>query len=666
MTLTLDDIFGQDGLLARALPRYENRTSQLRMAEMVERAFYEGRNLVVEAGTGTGKTLAYLVPAILAAVDARQASAADGKFRVVVSTGTKNLQEQIIEKDIPLLNRILPLEFSVALVKGRSNYLCLRRLDEVLAEPLFDSFAVGHELEEVVTWSESTDTGDQSELSTIPEKSSLWRRLDARSEICTGMRCAQFADCFITRLRQRTDAAEIIVVNHHLFFADLLLRAQGIGSVLPDYHAVILDEAHEIEEVAAQHFGTKISSAQFSDLVGDIERTLGPQSNEAYLFTRILSRACETFWSALKSACGSGAEAVEINEKLFLYNADDVEEFDPTSPGQCAAVVDDALRRLAVYLDTVAYSRDQAELLLGRTNLLRSRLAAAVACDDQRNVYWLESKSNGRSSFQALHVTPIDVSDLLREKLFNRVSPVILTSATLSTGGDFSHIIERIGVPAGSLKLIASSPFDYAAQAVLYLPSALPDPRTPEWQEEVAAETIAILNATKGRAFVLSTSNRMMRFLYERANGTLPFPCFLQGEAPRSRLIESFRATPNAVLFATSSFWQGVDVQGDQLSCVIIDRIPFNAPTDPVLAARLRAIDESGGSSFTQYSLPSAILTLKQGAGRLIRSMDDTGVLSILDPRLRTKGYGRYILKSLPPFSIVSNLTQAIQILCRY
>jgi ATP-dependent DNA helicase DinG len=640
----MEEIFGPEGLIARAHPEYEYRPGQIEMAESVLRAFEEKRHLIVEAGTGTGKTLAYLVPAIAAAT-------ARGS-RVIISTGTKNLQEQLMEKDIPFLQKVLPRKFTAAYMKGRTNYACLQRIRRAENSPVLEGLDEMDYFDEVRQWARESQTGDRAELTTLPENLSFWRHIDARSEICVGQKCPDYDACFITRMRQRAMDADIVIVNHHLFFADLALRNSEYGQVLPDYSAVIFDEAHQIEDVAAEYFGAQVSSYQMEDLVRDLAQlplTSVDVNRELTSIAARLTRFSDNFWMGFREGRGEEGRAPILPGTFARKRTDG--EIEATPLGDAYLSLDGALERMETTLDALSEQPLEVENLLRRIRQIRFDLQFIVAGDDKHFVYWMERR--GRGLF--LRASPIDVSSLLQDKLFERVETVVLTSATLASAGNFSFIRERLGLTEAD-DLIAPSSYDYESQAVLYLPQRMPDPRSAQFADAAAHEIINILNATEGRAFVLSTSFAGMNALYDRVAGEVDFPCFLQGTASKAGLLEKFRETPNAVLFATSSFWQGVDVRGAQLSCVIIDKLPFAVPSDPVVAARQRYIDDQGGSSFYEYSVPQAIISLKQGLGRLIRATTDKGVLAVLDPRLRTKAYGRLFLESLPPCRVTSNI----------
>lgn len=649
----MEEIFGSDGLIARAHPDYEYRPGQIAMAEAVLRAFEERRHLIVEAGTGTGKTLAYLVPAIAAAT-------ARGT-RVIISTGTKNLQEQLMEKDVPFLQRVLPRSFAVAAMKGRSNYACLHRIKRAESQPVLEDLRDMDYFDQVRRWARQSNTGDRAELTKLPENLSFWRHIDARSEICLGQKCPDYDPCFITRMRQRAQDADIVIVNHHLFFADLAIRGSEYGQVLPDYGAVIFDEAHQIEDVAAEYFGSQVSNYQIDDLLRDLANLPITDAKTNQELTKAASRVArfaDAFWMNFRDGGAIKGDREEGRAPILpgtfarkLTNG----EIEATALGEAYLKLDGALARMEAVLDAVVDSAQSAEIenTVRRIREARFNLEFIIAGDDKRYVYWIERR--GRGFF--LRASPIDVAGLLQDKLFERTETVVLTSATLASAGSFSFIRERLGLTDDKTdELEAPSNYDYANQAVLYLPAAMPDPRSPQWTDRAADEIVSLLEVSDGRAFVLSTSTGGMRSLYERVAARVDFPCFVQGSLSKAGVLEKFRKTPNAVLFATSSFWQGVDVRGEQLSCVIIDKLPFAVPSDPVVAARQRAIEDAGGSSFYEYSVPQAIIALKQGLGRLIRSGSDRGVLAVLDPRLRTKGYGKLFLESLPPVRVTSKI----------
>jgi ATP-dependent DNA helicase DinG len=644
----MEEIFGRNGSIAHHHPDYEYRPGQVAMAEAVAEALDKRHHLLVEAGTGIGKTLAYLVPAI-----------ATGR-RVVISTGTKNLQEQIFYKDIPFLQSVIPGKIRATYLKGRSNYVCLHRLRRAESTPVLEGLHEMDHFNRVGRWAYETQTGDRAELADLPENISFWRHIDARSDICIGSKCPSFEQCFITKARQTALESEIIIVNHHLFFADLALRDKEWGQVLPDYSAVIFDEAHQIEDIAMQYFGASVSNYQIDDLLGDISRLEIKDVDAAREMTKAgtrVARMADNFWlnfterdpgSPIPSLDGNGR--VVLRKQMFQQVSRDGAEVN-TAAGERYVNLKAALTRLLGALQVVKGAPPEMEAIERRLEQLRFDLDFIVLGEEERFVYWCERR--GRGIF--LQATPIDASGILNDRLFSKVETVVLTSATLTSAGSFDFIKNRLGIEEAS-ELNAESNYDYKKQALLYLPPKMPDPRDGSFAQAAGEEIVKILNASRGRAFVLCTSNAQMQTLRELVENKIDFPVIMQGEGSRSGILERFRTTPNAVLFATASFWQGVDVRGEALSCVIIDKLPFAVPSDPVVAARQRYIDKSGGNSFSDYSVPSAVITLKQGLGRLIRSATDRGVLSILDPRIVTKSYGQSFLRSLPPCRVTRKI----------
>ncbi len=649
----MEEIFGPQGLFARHHPDYEYRPGQVAMAEAVADALVNKHHLLVEAGTGTGKTLAYLVPAI-----------ATGK-RVIISTGTKNLQEQLFNKDIPFLQKVLPRKFRAMYLKGRSNYLCLLRLKRAESQPVLQGLDEMDYFDMVRNWAYKSETGDRAELVELPDNISFWRHIDARSDICIGQKCPDFDSCFITKARQRALESEIIIVNHHLFFADLALRDKEWGQVLPDYSAVIFDEAHQIEDIAAQYFGATISNYQVDDLLNDISRLAIANVDSAREITKVSARVAkhaEYFWmtflggeSGFSISTFNGEGRFVIRPQMFVRKDRNGQEV--LSPaGERFRALRQSLDRLSAELTGVKDAPPEMDAILRRAEQLKFDLDFIVLNDDDGFVNWCERR--GRGVF--LQATPIDASGILNDRMFSQIESVVLTSATLTTANSFSFIRKRLGIDQAA-ELIAESNYDYPTQSLLYLPPKMPDPRDGNFTEAAANEIIKLLNASRGRAFVLCTSNAQMKMLRELVEYRIEFPVLMQGEGSRSGILDRFRETPNAVLFATASFWQGVDVRGEALSCVIIDKLPFAVPSDPVVAARQRYLDNHGGNSFSDYSVPQAVITLKQGIGRLIRSATDRGVISVLDPRLVTKNYGQSFLKSLPPARITRKIEDVEQ-----
>ena len=626
---SLDRIFGPSGWLARHHPSFEHRPGQLEMAEAIESSVENGQHLIVEAGTGTGKTLAYLVPLIRSGQ------------RVVISTGTKNLQEQLFYKDVPFIRKLFP-DLRATLMKGRQNYLCRQKLYDIEKQPVLNGLEEVSLYGQLREWEERTETGDRAELEALSDSSELWQRVDARRETCTGQKCPQFERCFITWMHQRAAESNLIIVNHHLFFADLALKQSDYASLLPDYSAVVFDEAHEMEDVATQYFGLKVSNYKIEELARDTEAGLkikGLESGDVLSAVRELRRRSELFF-----------ELFPAGDTRTSF--DNRESFLEVRRGTYSALIN-ALIRLETDLLGVKDRPEEINNLARRTAEVRQALEFIMESRDRSRVYWWERR--GRGVF--IEASPIDVAPILREKLFGQVRTVILTSATLAVGGTFDFLKRRLGVELAREKILESH-FDFGRQAILYTPLHLPDPREAEYAPRAAHEIVNLLKATEGRAFVLFTSHQQMRAVYELVRRRLRYPLMMQGSAPRTALLDKFRSTPHAVLFATSSFWQGVDVQGQQLSAVIVDRLPFAVPSDPVVAARIRQINEEGGNAFVEYQIPEAVIALKQGFGRLIRSENDRGVLGILDRRIVRKQYGKIFFDSLPAYRRAERLEE--------
>ncbi|MGC9972351.1 MAG: ATP-dependent DNA helicase [Bryobacteraceae bacterium] len=625
--LTVRQFFARGGLLAQCHPSYEFRSGQLEMAEAVESALADRRHLIVEAGTGTGKTLAYLVPALLS-----------GK-RIVISTATKNLQEQLLYKDIPFLQKYLGRQVRICYMKGRNNYACRQKIYDAEKEPVLEGLEEVADFEIIRDWEKTTATGDRAEIKTLPETTAVWAKVDARRDLCTGQKCLQFERCFLTLMHQRAFESDIIIVNHHLLFADLAVKDRDYGGIIPEYTAAILDEAHEIEDVAGQYFGVSVSNYQFQELQRDISavarrKNFGSQELDRILIT--VGDAAMRFFALFSSAEGR----IGFREQqAFLEQYE--EQYSDVVHG---------LELIGAHLQLIKDAPEEALPLLRRLVEVAKALEFWMAGNDRRFVYWIERR--GRGCF--LQATPIEVSGILAEKLFGKVDTVVLTSATLAVAGNFEYARRRLGLD-GARTLLVPGHFDFARQALLYVPQHLPDPRSPDFAPMAAGEIVRVLKMSRGRAFVLFTSYQQMRTVYDRVSFELEYPTLLQGTGPRTALLEEFRQTPHCVLFATASFWQGVDVPGEQLSCVIIDKLPFAVPNDPVVEARIRAIRDEGGNPFYEYQIPQAALALKQGFGRLIRSRSDRGVLVLLDHRISKQRYGQVFFDSLPDYGFTTS-----------
>ncbi|MFY9584056.1 MAG: helicase C-terminal domain-containing protein [Candidatus Acidiferrales bacterium] len=630
---TLAEVFGPGGRLEKCLPSgYEFRPSQLEMAEIVEEAFLRKQHALVEAGTGTGKTMAYLIPAIRS-----------GR-RVVVSTATKSLQEQLFTKDVPFLQKHFAPELKVAVMKGRSNFLCRQKVHLMEGQPVLRGLDERDWFAQIRDWEKVTETGDRAELDFLPDGSELWQRLDARRETCTGQKCPEFHRCFLTWMHQRAHEADIIIVNHHLFFADLALRKDDFGSILPEYSAVVFDEAHEIEDVASEYFGRRVSNYRFEELARDAEHAL---RLKGLARPNLLKRVAR-----LRERARSFFEVFPLREGRFGFEQPQREEFLEQNREAYDQFVA-ALKGLETEIAALRTKPDEVLAVARRAFELRGELTLLLESSERNYVYWFERRGKG----VFLAATPIDVSGILRERLFEAFDTVVLTSATLAVGGRFDFLKQRLGVAAPRERVLPHE-FDFRRQALLYIPEAMPDVRDTRFAPMAAEEIARLLEITRGRAFCLFTSYNQMKDVFERVREQVGFPLLVQGTAPRSVLLERFRATPGAVLFATASFWQGVDVPGAQLSCVIIDRLPFAVPTDPVVAARVRALLEEGRNAFAEYQVPEAVLALKQGFGRLIRSRSDRGLLAILDNRIQRMQYGKIFLESLPEYSTTRDIAE--------
>ena len=628
--LTLTDVFADDGPLAAALPNYLPRDGQLELAGAIDSCLASGTDLVAEAATGTGKTLAYLVPVLLRGE------------RAIISTGTLNLQDQLFARDLPMTLRALGLERKVALLKGRANYLCLHRLDKHLADPELADGAVGDELRMVKRWATHTISGEISELDDIATRSAVWPLVTSTQDNCLGSECEYLADCHLVRARRQAQEADIVVVNHHLLFADMALKQTGFGEVLPGAAAVVLDEAHQVPDTAMRFFSRGISAWQVRELGNDTLRAAGQASGAL----KLLMEPAQDLRTALDQAVSRCVDLPARGEFGALSSC--LTEF---------AALRRALERLAAALEPLAeQTRDLANacqraavLAEGLNDFLEGR---------EGYVRWFV---NRRGRF-GLNLTPLDVAGPLKDLRERVPATWVMTSATLAVGGRFDHFTRRLGMD-DTRELVVESPFDYPGQTRLWLPEGLPEPASHNHTESLLENVLPVLRAAGGRSFLLFTSHRALRRAAEWLRANSDFKLLVQEDAPRPVLLRRFRETAGSLLLGAASFWEGVDVPGRELSVVVIDKLPFAAPDDPVLEATLKAVREAGENPFTTVQLPHAVLALKQGAGRLIRQADDFGVLVLGDPRIASRPYGRLFLRSLPPMTPVRDAAEAASFL---
>lgn len=621
---SIERVLEPTGLLARHLEGFEFRESQLAMARLIDQGLREERHVIIEAGTGTGKTLGYLVPIVLS-----------GK-KAVISTGTKNLQEQIYFKDIPLLSEATGLSIDAVLMKGRKNYLCLHRYHQARSTPGLFEGKERARWERMDRWIKKTEFADRSELDWLADEDPLWDEVSSTSEQCLGVRCLYFDDCFLNALRRRAARSRVIIVNHHLFFADLMVKQSGFGEIIPRFQVLVMDEAHNVEETATTYFGERLSSNQLYDLVNDTEKALRAAGEDEGLDQAVVE----------KGLMGIRAAAERLRT---LFNGRD-------ERGLLTAETRNALKEetASMLRHELARIRDRGGLNASEDPVLRTfelRAGSLVQCletilgsEDPDWLAWYERRKKG----VVLHASPLDVSRPLQEHLYQNLDTLTMTSATLSTNGDFTYIRSRLGLEGDVLEGIYASHFDFEHQTRMYIPRDLPLPNRPEFADRAADRILEILHITAGRALILFTSYHNLRRVHQRLASELPFALFCQGEAPRSVLLERFTRDIHSVLLGTGSFWQGVNVPGEALSCLIVDKLPFDSPGDPLVAARIETVRTKGGNPFMDYQLPAAIIALKQGLGRLIRSITDRGILSVLDARMVTSRYGAQFFRSLP------------------
>lgn len=632
--LTIRNVFEENGILATQIPGYNVRTQQLEMALAIENAIQNNQQLVAEAGTGTGKTYAYLVPALLSG----------GK--VIVSTGTKTLQDQLYNRDLPSVRDALKVPVTVAMLKGRANYVCHYHLEHAMQSGRFASREDASYVQLIKTFAENSQTGDKAELIEVPENAMVWQSVTSTRDNCLGQDCQYYKDCFVMEARKKALAADVVVVNHHLFFADVMLRDEGVTELLPSANTVIFDEAHQLPEVAGLFFGEDVSTSQLLDLARD--------STTAYI---TLAKDCVAFGDAipiLEKACKDFRLIFQYEgSRLPVQKALALKNFESAFEHMQAKLTD-----LNVVLETQAARDPMLEKCWQRGMELSAQLSNWIKAKNDNLVRWVEVFTQ---SVQ-LHATPLSVADGFGKQLNAQPRAWIFTSATLAVKSDFSHYQAQMGLQNAATGYW-QSPFDYGNQALFYAPANMPDPNSPAYTAAVAAVALPIIQASRGRAFILCTSLKAMREIHAllkeafSENG-MEYPLLMQGDTTRTELLARFRNHGNAVLVGSQSFWEGVDVRGDALSVVIIDKLPFAPPDDPVLSARIDKLNAEGKNAFMEYQLPYSVITLKQGAGRLIRDENDKGVLVICDPRLITKPYGRRIWQSLPPFKRTRELAE--------
>ncbi|MGA9852403.1 MAG: ATP-dependent DNA helicase [Gammaproteobacteria bacterium] len=633
------DLLGAGGAFTGKFPDFTPRHAQQTLAAAIGRALMQQDVLIAEAGTGTGKTFAYLVPTLLS-----------GK-RVLISTGTRTLQDQLYHRDLPVVREALGMPAKVVLLKGRANYLCRHRLALTLhsSEGLFDSRERVQELTHVSNWATTTSSGDIAELGAVPENSPVWPQVTSTVENCLGQECPEYSRCFVLEARRRAQEADIVVINHHLLLADMLLKEEGFGALLPGVDAVIVDEAHQLPDIATQYFGASLSSYRLHELLRDIRKEYKEAAGDTPEFENLLD-ALEFPLAELQRLCTQvvgRAEWRELQPQREFHKA--LRELE-----NALQLVERGLNQLEERSTGLQNCRQRITMLAARMNQL------VTDEPEQEYVRWVERRGRGFS----LNLTPLDAAGRFQSCMRESHCGWTFLSATLSINGGFEHFRERLGLEEAEV-LLLGSPFDYEHNALLYLPAGLPDVSAPAYTAAVVKAAAPVVQASGGRAFLLFTSHRALQEAAALVRGHWPFQLLVQGEAPRRRLLERFRELGNAVLLGTASFWEGVDVKGPALSVVVIDRLPFASPGDPVMKARLTALERQNREPFMEYQLPQAVLALKQGVGRLIRDDTDTGVLMLCDPRMTRKGYGKLFLNSLPPMSRTDKLKDVQDFLAR-
>jgi len=628
------NLLGNQGPLAKIIPGYSEREPQLQLTQAIEKALYEQEVLIAEAGTGTGKTFAYLVPALLS-----------GK-KIIISTGTKNLQDQLFHYDLPTLNKAFKLNIKVALLKGRANYVCLQRLNNAHADGRFTSRQVASDVSQLKAWLAHTQTGDTSEFSQLPENAEVWPVVTSTADNCLGQECPHWSDCYLVKARRKAQEADLVIVNHHLFFADMALREEGFAELLPLAEAIILDEAHQLPEVASHFFGESISSRQLLELARDMQLLALQQAKEIKEFDRF----CQQLQLAVQNMRLAFGEPPrrkpwhEIASKSSLQ--------------QAILQLKEPLQDLLTLLNNQAERSEELTNGAKRCQDLLTKFSRLTGVTEAKQIHWYEVFSKAFS----LHFTPMEIAEPFQQMMQTANKAWVFTSATLAVNGTFAHFAAQLGIKNANTLLLAS-PFNYKRQSVLYVPNNMLEANQPDYTEAVVKAALPVLKASRGRAFMLFTSHAALQTAAQLLQQRLDFPLLVQGQAPKLQLLTEFKRLKNAILLGTSSFWEGVDVRGEALSCVIIDKLPFMAPDDPILQARTAALQAEGQNAFMEYQLPRAVLMLKQGAGRLIRDAADHGVLMICDLRLVQKSYGNIFLASLPPMARTRHLDKVIQFL---
>ncbi len=619
-TDAIDHIFSKDGKLAGALPEYEARSSQPAMARLIQKAIEQKIQVIIEAGTGVGKTMAYLIPVLMS-----------GR-KSVISTGTRNLQEQIFFKDIPNITRAMGINAPVLLMKGRKNYLCLHRFHQHFSESSFLNPEREKIRQKLIRWLEKTESGDRAELKWLRDDDPLWDMLSASSQQCMGPDCIHRQECYISRLHRLAAKADVIIVNHHLFFADMMIKKGGFGEIIPRSQIIVFDEAHRIEEIATTYLGERLSTLQLLDLVQDVEK-------EKNLIFKCDNKETANYLNFIRSG-------VELLERIFI-ESDAKGRLDITNSGERYSEPVSFIRKGLAFLE-----KSDDVSIASRADELANSLSMIFSSNEVKGLDWFEKGKRGIT----FNISPLDISKDMQDLLYSKVKSIVFTSATISANNNFDYIRSRLGIPEEAMEGMFPSHFDLKNQTLLYIPKDLPLPNSRDFGLKAADRIISILKMTSGRAMILFTSYNNLNIVHEKIRAAVPYKVYKQGDAPRTVLLERFRKDIHSVLMATGSFWEGVDVPGESLSCLIIDKLPFESPGEPLVAARIDAIREKGGNPFMEYQLPGAIISLKQGLGRLIRKGSDRGILAILDARIIRSNYGKYFFKSLPEIRLIHDL----------